>query len=112
LATRSVEIPQSKRTVSITELGQPSLERQEWSVLTTSRQGHEIAFHATLTGRNRSGVPQGTRPLGRDWTAEEIDRAIAWEVGKILVSPPEKRTGTVCEFDVTPYALYEANGVL
>jgi hypothetical protein len=85
-----------------------TIERRGWAVRTRPAQ---VLLRVWVTGRALKETPAGAQPHGRDWTDEEIERAIVYAVEKACVSP-RYSNAEIIGVALTSYDLYSANGRL
>ena len=86
-----------------------TIERRGWAVRSCAAQ---MLLRVWVTGRSLKETPAGAQPHGRDWTEEEIERAIVHAVEKALVLPRYSHPTEVISVALTSYDLYSANGRL
>jgi hypothetical protein len=107
MTTREVTTPRG-REVTLRETTRPTQDGRQWEAHLVRE---DISFTAVLTGTEQSSTPGGAAPIERDFTAEEIERAVLSAIDGDLVRAPEKKRGGRHNVSVTRYDLYRAAGV-
>jgi len=108
MTTRQVTTP-GEREVTLRETTRPTQDGKQWEAHLVRE---DIWFTAVLTGTEQTSVPGGTAPIERDFTAEEVERAVLIAIDGDLVRPPEKQRAGRYNVNVTRFDLYRAVGVI
>jgi hypothetical protein len=108
MTTKQVKTPRG-RELTLRATTRPGQDGHEWEAHLVRE---DIWFTAELTGTEKSSVPGGAKPIEREFTAEEIERAVLSAIDDDLGRVPEEKRGERYRVNVTKYDLYRAAGVV
>lgn len=75
-----------------------------------SYEARRCGFTVTLTGRELRTIPPSAQPIRRDFTEDEIERAILSAVERFMLTTPHLTEGSEYEIALRANDLYEAAG--